>query len=130
MCLCQCLAKTLVFTQFWKGQKHYIVTIFYDVFVSRAQQKKRQTIAQKRSIDFQKHLIILAFFFPATDRQKRENTTRLNDFGGWRAGAPPQVAKAGCRLHRWISDILHTEKKHIVEWCGDLVVPLQICMNS
>ena len=58
-----------------KGQKHYIVTIFYDVERS----KKSQKIAQKRSI--QKHLIILA----ATDRQKRENTTCLNDFGEGRA---------------------------------------------
>jgi len=41
--------------------------------------KKRQKIVQKRSI--QKHLIILA----ATDRQKRENTTSLNDFGEGRA---------------------------------------------
>ena len=59
-------------------------TVFYDVFASRAQ----QTIAQKRSnIDFQKHLIILASFFPAPNPQKHENTSRVNDFGGSAAGA-------------------------------------------
>ena len=51
-----------------KGQHHCILRCF--CFPNAA--KHRQEMAQKRSqIDFQKHLIILASFFPAPDPQKR-----------------------------------------------------------
>ena len=65
-----------------KELKHCILQCF--CFPSAA--KNCQTIAQKRpKTDFQKHLIILASFFPAPDPQKRENTVGVKDFGGRRA---------------------------------------------
>ena len=51
----------------------------------------RETVKQLFKIDFQKHIVILASFFPAPDPQKRENTSRVKDLGvgvgGW--GATP-----------------------------------------
>ena len=58
-------------------------TVFYDVFASWAQQKIIKNILKKQSkIDFQKNLMILAFFFPATDPHTRENTGRVKFFLG------------------------------------------------
>jgi hypothetical protein len=58
-------------------------TVFYDVFASWAQQKIIKNILKKQSkTDFQKNLMILAFFFPAPDPQKRENTGRVKFFLG------------------------------------------------
>ena len=67
-----------------KGQEKN--TVFYDAFASRAQQKIGK-IAQK-------HFIILTSFFPALNPQKRENNSRVKDFGGSAAGARPREAKA------------------------------------
>ena len=61
--------------------------------------------SKRPKIDFQKHLIILASSFLAPDPQKRENTSRVKDFGGGSA-RPGLVKLAACyhliRQHRRI----------------------------
>jgi len=42
-------------------------------------------------IDLQKHLVILSFFFPTPDPEKRENTARVKDFGGGRRQGRPRA---------------------------------------
>ena len=66
-------------------------TLSFTRFLLPVRSQKLSKIASKRfKIDFQKHLIILALSFPAPDPQKRENTSRVKDFGGGSA--------AGARL--------------------------------
>ena len=75
--------KTTVFTMFIaSGSKHHGI---YRVFVPVP--SKSTGIYAK--IDFQKHLIILTYSFPAPDPEKRVNTSRVEDFGGSAEGARP-----------------------------------------
>jgi len=65
-----------------KGQKHCILD-YFTMFLLPERKKNRQTMAQNLSkINFQKHRVILASFFPPLDPQKRENKNSVKDFGG------------------------------------------------
>ena len=98
----QRLAKTLVFIYavftMWQDvvficEKDKKNTLYFTMFLLPGRSKNRQTMIQKRfKSDFQKHLIILASFFPAPDPQKRENTSRVKDFGGSAAGVRKAMA--------------------------------------
>ena len=54
--------------------------VFYDVFVTRAQQKSVQKVAQKRQHQLPKATYNFSIFFPARDPQTRLNTSSLKDF--------------------------------------------------
>ena len=78
-----------------KGQKHYIVTIFYDVERSKKTSKNcSKTIYPKASYNFSGH--------------GPPKTWKHHQPEWFWGGARPRVAKAGCRLHTHTNTHTHT----------------------